>query len=169
MSGERNFRKRFSLLSFSIMLLIGPLKAQTHKQDHVSLGISYFNVLRKDKHALEGRIEYRSGMSIIKFKPFAGITLTSAGTFFGMGGFYYNFSLGNDFLITPSLAIGYFEKGNGYDLAYKLEFRSQIEILYVLKNDIRIGISLNHISNANLGKSNPGVESFALLYSIPIK
>lgn len=169
MLGEKNFNRHFPLLLFSILLLIGPLKAQTPGQNYVSLGISYFNFLRKDKHALEGRIEYRFESSVLKLKPFAGITLTSAGAFYGLGGFYYNFSLGDNFLITPSFGAGYFEKGSGHDLAYKLEFRSQIEILYILKNDIRIGISFNHVSNANLGKSNPGVESFALLYFIPIE
>jgi lipid A 3-O-deacylase len=169
MLGERNFGKHFLLLLFSILLLSAPLKAQANRHNHIMVGISYFNVLRKENNALEGRIEYRSEIPVIKLKPFAGMTLTSAGTFYGMGGLYYDFSLGSNFLITPSFAAGYFEKGSGFDLAYGLEFRSQIEILYVLKDDIRMGISFNHISNANLGKSNPGVESFAFLYSIPIK
>jgi lipid A 3-O-deacylase len=169
MQGERNFGRHFSLLLFSILLLSAPLKAQANRHNHIIVGISYFNVLRKDKNALEERIEYRSETSVFKLKPFAGLTLTSAGTFYGIGGFYYDFSLGSNFIITPSFATGYFEKGNGFDLSYRLEFRSQIEILYLLKNDIRIGISFNHISNASLGESNPGLESFAFLYSIPIK
>jgi hypothetical protein len=162
-------KKHFLPIIFFISLFLVPIKAQTARPDYLSFGISYFNVLRKDRNALEGRVEYRSEFTLLKLKPFAGITLTSAGAFYGLGGFYYDFSLGSHILFTPSFAAGYFEKGKGQDLAYKLEFRSQIEISYILQDNTRIGISLNHISNANLGRSNPGVESFAILYSIPIK
>ena len=36
-----------------------------------------------------------------------------------------------------------------------------------LKNDDRIGISLGHISNANIGNKNPGVEIISLSYQKP--
>ena len=38
---------------------------------------------------------------------------------------------------------------------------------YQLKNDDRIGISLGHISNANIGNKNPGVEIISLSYQKP--
>ena len=40
----------------------------------------------------------------------------------------------------------------------KLEFRTTLELSYQLNNDDRIGFSLGHISNANIGNKNPGVE-----------
>ena len=36
-----------------------------------------------------------------------------------------------------------------------------------LKNKNRIGISFSHISNANLGDKNPGVEILSFSYHIP--
>jgi len=35
-----------------------------------------------------------------------------------------------------------------------------------LKNNNRIGLSLGHISNANLGANNPGVEMLSLSYQV---
>ena len=35
------------------------------------------------------------------------------------------------------------------------------------KNENKIGLSLSHISNANLGNKNPGVEIISLVYQIP--
>ena len=50
---------------------------------------------------------------------------------------------------------------------FALEFRSQIELAVRLENDIRVGVSFSHISNASFGEENPGVESLALTYVIP--
>ena len=40
-------------------------------------------------------------------------------------------------------------------------------IAYELNNNNRIGISFSHISNANLGDKNPGVEILSFSYHIP--
>ena len=48
-----------------------------------------------------------------------------------------------------------------------LQFRTSFEVSYELKNKNRIGFSLSHISNANLGDKNPGVEILSLSYQIP--
>jgi len=36
----------------------------------------------------------------------------------------------------------------------------------VLKNENRIGLSFGHISNANIGDNNPGVEILSLSYQV---
>jgi len=36
-----------------------------------------------------------------------------------------------------------------------------------MQNKNRIGLSFSHISNANLGNKNPGVEIISLSYQIP--
>ena len=45
------------------------------------------------------------------------------------------------------------------DLGYELEFRSGIEIGYVFCNKSRLGVHFYHISNASLGRKNPGEEA----------
>ena len=60
-----------------------------------------------------------------------------------------------------------YEDGDGKKLGNNLEFRTTLEISYELKNKNRIGLSIGHISNANIGDKNPGAEIISLSYQIP--
>ena len=107
-------------------------------------------------------------------KPFAGIEVTTDSALYVVGGIYLEDNLGklltgnqNKWNFTPSFGLGYYDDGDGKKLGNKLEFRTTLEMSYQLKNDDRIGISLGHISNANIGNKNPGVEIISLSYQKP--
>ena len=107
-------------------------------------------------------------------KPFVGMEVTTDSALYVLGGIYLEDNLGklltgnqNKWNFTPSFGLGYYDDGDGKKLGNKLEFRTTIEISYQLKNDDRIGISLGHISNANIGNKNPGVEIISLSYQRP--
>ena len=107
-------------------------------------------------------------------KPFVGLEITTDSAFYVLGGIYLEDNLGklltgneNKWNFTPSFGLGYYDDGDGKILGNKLEFRTTLEISYQLKNDDRIGISLGHISNANIGNKNPGVEIISLSYQKP--
>ena len=72
------------------------------------------------------------------------------------------------FFFTPSFGAGIYDDGSGKKLGNDLQFRTSFEVSYELKNKNRIGISFSHISNANLGDKNPGVEilKFFLSYTL---
>ena len=183
---ESSFKKKFLLIGFFLIFLFTkPVEGketihfnpsnstQTNPNKNKSIarfiiGVSYFNAFRKERNAFEGRFEYRSSFTWLSLSPLIGITFTSSGAFYGMAGFYSDIFLGDKIIFTPGFAAGYFNKGMGHDLAYNLEFRTHLEISYTLQNNSRIGISFYHISNGNLGKSNPGAECFSFIYSLPI-
>ena len=107
-------------------------------------------------------------------KPFAGFEGTTDSATYYLMGIYLDDNAGvlftgesSKFLVTPSFGIGIYEEGDGKDLGNSIEFRSTIEVSYRLKNENRIGLSIGHISNANLGDKNPGVEVISLSYQIP--
>ena len=107
-------------------------------------------------------------------KPFIGIETTTDSAFYFLGGIYLEDNLGklligkeNKWNFTPSFGLGYYEDGNGKKLGNALEFRTTLELSYQLINDDRIGFSLGHISNANIGNKNPGVEIISLSYQKP--
>ncbi len=107
-------------------------------------------------------------------KPFLGIEVTSDSATYLLGGVYLEDNLGTLFVgeesnyrLTPSFGVGYYEDGDGKKLGNDIEFRTALEISYQLKNNNRIGISFSHISNANLGDKNPGVEVVNFSYQIP--
>lgn len=107
-------------------------------------------------------------------KPFAGFETTSESAFYIIGGIYLEDNLGNlfvgkksNFNFTPSFGAGYYSEGDGKKLGNTIEFRTTLEISYELNNKNRLGLSFGHISNANLGDNNPGVEILSFSYQVP--
>ena len=119
---------------------------------------------------------YEIGPSSYEFfniKPFAGIEGTSDSAYFLIAGVYLEDNIGtlltgesSNFIFTPSFGTGYYKDGDGKKLGNSIEFRTTLEISYQLKNNNRVGLSLGHISNANLGDNNPGVEILSLSYQV---
>jgi hypothetical protein len=107
-------------------------------------------------------------------KPFAGIEITSDSATYLVTGIYLEDNLGTLFtgeesniIFTPSFGVGYYDDGNGKKLGNNIEFRTTFEFSYQLFNKNRIGLSFGHISNANIGDKNPGVEILNFSYQIP--
>ena len=134
--------------------------------------------------AADFRYEYRSDKSLLDIgpeednffflKPFFGVEFTNDSASYFLTGIYLEDNLGelfegnkSKFFITPSFGAGIYDDGSGKKLGNDLQFRTSFELSYELKNKNRIGISFSHISNANLGDKNPGVEILSFSYHIP--
>ncbi len=107
-------------------------------------------------------------------KPFIGFENTGDNATYFLTGIYIEDNLGSlmqgkesKYNFTPSFGIGYYDDGSGKNLGNEIQFRTTLEISYELENKNRIGISFGHISNANLGDKNPGVEILNISYQIP--
>ena len=112
--------------------------------------------------------------NFFNLKPFLGFEATSDSATYFISGIYLEDNLGtlfvgekSNFNFTPSFGVGYYNDGDGKKLGHHVEFRTTIELSYQLKSEKRIGISFGHISNANIGDKNPGVEIFNISYQIP--
>ena len=93
--------------------------------------------------------------------PITGGFLTDKSAFYLYSGVQAEYKLGL-FTITPSFAPGYYHYGNGKDLGYPLEFKSEVQMSFDLNDSTHLGMSYNHISNASLGTKNPGANSYML-------
>ena len=93
------------------------------------------------------------------FSPITGAFITSKNAFYIYTGIQAEYQFGS-LAITPSFAPGYYGAGNGKDLGYPLEFKTEIQMSYDLSNTTHLGVSYNHISNASLGTKNPGANSY---------
>ena len=130
------------------------------------------------------RYEFRSEDSILDIgpkednffflKPFFGLELTNDSASYFLTGIYVEDNLGqlvdgekSKYYFTPSFGVGIYDDGSGKKLGNEIQFRTSLEVSYELKNKNRIGISFSHISNANLGDKNPGVEILSFSYHIP--
>ena len=134
--------------------------------------------------ATDFRYEYRSDKSLLDIgpeednffflKPFFGIEATADSASYFLTGVYVEDNLGKLFqgkssnlYFTPSFGTGFYDNGSGKNLGNSIQFRTSFEVSYELKNKNRVGISFSHISNANLGDKNPGVEILSFSYQIP--
>ena len=134
--------------------------------------------------AIDLRYERRFDNSVVEIgpesenffylKPFVGLETTSDSALYVLGGIYLEDNLGtlfvgddSNFIFTPSFGAGFYEDGEGKQLGNNIQFRTTFEFSYELKNKNRIGISYGHISNANLGDKNPGVEILSFSYQVP--
>ncbi len=94
-----------------------------------------------------------------KLSPITGGFITENKALYVYTGAQADFEFGS-FTITPSFAPGYYNQGDGKDLGYPLEFKSEVQISLDLNDSTRLGMSYNHISNASLGSKNPGANSY---------
>ena len=134
--------------------------------------------------ATDFRYEFRSDNSLLDIgpeednffflKPFFGVEYTNDSASYFLTGIYFEDNLGelfegnkSKYYFTPSFGAGFYDDGSGKKLGNNLQFRTSFEVSYELKNKNRIGISFSHISNANLGDKNPGVEILSFSYHIP--
>lgn len=153
---------------FILSLLTFPSILNAQSKNYLTLSGGNFDFNKKVNTSSFGRIEYRSAKKILFLHPITGAMVNSDGGFFIFVGITMDIHINNFLVLTPSFAPGFYNKGNGKDLFYALEFRSKIELALKLIHDIRIGFSLSHISNASLGPPNPGVENYALNLTIPL-
>ena len=134
--------------------------------------------------ATDIRYELRSDNSILDIgpkednffflKPFFGFEYTNDSATYFLTGIYFEDNLGelfeakkNKYFFTPSFGAGFYDDGSGKKLGNDIQFRTSFELSFELENTNRIGISFSHISNANLGDKNPGVEVLSISYQIP--
>jgi hypothetical protein len=133
--------------------------------DLLMASAGWVDVRRQRYSALELGLGYRGRGRFWAFRPGAGLTVTTGEAVYGWAGIAYDVRIGR-LILTPSFAPGLYRHGRGIDLGHPVEFRSQFEAGFRVSPRSRIGVSFSHMSNAGLGRTNPGVETLTLQYAI---
>ena len=146
----------------------------TKDPDSLALGAGIFDVRRRHDLPLKNDaglfdLEYRSDKQLWWFKPMIGAFGTTEGAFYTYAGIRLDVYFGDRLVFTPSFAPGLYHQGNGNDLGFEVEFRSSAEIAWRFDDFSRLSFGVSHISNASLGRKNPGVENLTVMYSIPFR
>ena len=152
-------------LMVAMLAAAGPAKAESRIL--ITGGAGAFDFLH-NYTAAEGRLEIRFSQSFFYLKPLIGTFFTNKGSVYAYFGLRGEIPLGSHFMIIPIAAVGYYEKGNGKDLGSHTEFKTGAEFDYVFDNGIRFGPAFDHVSNAGIGKHNPGEENLLLMVSVPL-
>lgn len=150
----------------STPLFLWAEKPSSAKLLYVGLGI--YDIIHDPHNALI-QLEYRSFLPKYRYlRPLIGAMATDKASLYVYGGIAGDIFLGEKFVLTPSFAPGFYFQGKGKDLHFPLEFRSSLELSYIFQNQGRFGAQFYHMSNASLGKKNPGAESLVFFYAIPL-
>ena len=91
--------------------------------------------------------------------PVTGFLFTADSATYLYTGVEANYKVGNVNL-TPSFTPGLYGAGDGKDLGHIVEFKTEVQFSLNLPGDSEFGLSYNHLSNASLGKKNPGANSY---------
>ena len=91
--------------------------------------------------------------------PITGGFVTENSAAYIYTGIEWNVDMGG-MIFTPSFAPGLYHEGDGKDLGHVLEFKSEVQLSYIVSNKTSFGVSYNHVSNASLGDKNPGANSY---------
>jgi len=146
---------------------VAPSVARAQDPSFLSVSAGRYDFNRNKDPAWEGGLQYRSDLKLWVFQPMIGVMHNTHATTDIYAGISLDVFLGNRIVVRPSFAPGYYHRGGGEDLGDALEFRSAIEFAYRFDDRSRLGVEVYHMSNASLGKINPGEESINLVYSLP--
>ena len=92
--------------------------------------------------------------------PITGGFVTENSAAYIYTGVEWNYAMGDKLRFTPSFAPGIYHEGDGKDLGHALEFKTEVQLSYLISESTNLGMSYNHISNASLGDKNPGANSY---------
>ena len=149
-----------------------PAVKQKQELGLLNFTVGRINVSRGDNSSQQYGIEYRFKTLFrpwdFSLRPAIGFTVANDSAKYYYTDLKHDFYPGDNWLITPSFGVGYFEDSKEIKLGSKLEFRSGVEFAYEFENSVRAGIAIFHLSNASTAKNNPGTEVAVFSLSIPM-
>lgn len=139
------------------------------RRPHVIVGGGYYFAGPNHSGGIV-QLEYRSENFFFNyFRPQVTLALPELkGAFLGAG-IGVDLYVTDHIVLSPSFEPGVYYKGGSRDLGYPIEFRSTFEAAYETDCGWRWGAQFYHISNASLGKHNPGAEALVFFLGIPLK
>ena len=94
-----------------------------------------------------------------KISPITGFMITDNADTYFYTGVQAEYKIGK-LNLTPSFSPGIYTVGDGKDLGSPLEFKSEVQLSIDLLPGSKLAYSQSHISNADLGDTNPGADSY---------
>ncbi len=163
-----------NLLVF-VLLIAAKVAESATIPDYLSFAAGVFDFTREKHRTFEFDAEYKFHLNCLKspnryleFRPLVGIMGTAKKSVYIYAGINFDLLFFDHLLFAPGFAAGYYAQGSGKDLGYPLEFRSGIELAWQFTGWVRLGIHFYHLSNASIGRRNPGEESLVVFYDIPL-
>jgi lipid A 3-O-deacylase len=131
----------------------------------ISTGAAIF---QDDGRGAEIYIRRDAGVRFGPFQPTVGASLTSEGAAWVGGGALYTLQGPQAIYLQGHIMPGLYRPGGGGpDLGGSLQFRSGLEVGYETASGLRLGLAVDHRSNAEFYGDNPGLETVQFRVSFP--
>ena len=142
-------------------------QGETDAYFSLSAGQGYF---QEDEFGEEIYLRYEAPKEFGPFQLAFGASATNDGALWAGAGAVHAKTFADDRLYfrLEALAGIYDEGTDGPDLGSPIEFRTGAEIGAQFKSGLRIGVSADHRSNAEISSTNPGYETIQLRISFPL-
>ena len=157
----------------SLGLLAGfSARAQDPQSDtrYLSMAVGHVAILDgnvEDPGVL--KIEYRFGpFSRWQLHPAIGTAHNEGGAMFLFTFLERDFPLNKHWVLSANFGMGTFRDGDKIRLGSSLEFRSGIKMAFQFDNAVRLGLGFFHLSNAGIGRTNPGTEPLFVHIAFPL-
>ncbi len=154
---------------FALALLVAaPLRAETPAL--LSLDAGVFDFLH-DKKAGAFDLQYRGRPLLWWFRPVLGAMFDTDNAAYAYGGLALEIWFGSQIVLTPDAVVGAYGNGDrkAKNLGNTVEFRTGADLAWRFQSNTRLGIGFHHISNAGIGKNNPGTELITVNYAVPFE
>jgi lipid A 3-O-deacylase len=149
----------------SIRGSLGPKVAATTSELALTAGVG--GVFDAERFA-EGGLELQLRPGLFGLQAILGATSAENESFYGYLGLRREF-IRDPLYVAVFTGLGRFRLGERPDLGGGLEFRSGIELGFRAPEDWRVGLVLYHLSNGGIERRNPGSETLALTWSVPLR
>ena len=136
--------------------------AETVPEPNVLAAIVGINNLRHHEHQEYGGIQARFAVSWHGIHPFVQGAFSGRGSDYAGGGIFYAWDLPHSFKLTIASGPGWYRHDNADpQLGSAVEFASWLELSREVGGR-RVGLNFAHVSNAHIGRINPGTEGVGL-------
>lgn len=140
-------------------------------QDNTSffgLSIGMYDAFTHGQKAGAINVEWQPGVKIAGFlQPLFGGFATNEGSMMGYGGVGVPFNITDNIFLMPSVAVGAYKEGAGYDLDRTFAVRYGTELAYQFADKSRLGLNAHIISNARSFDKEDRTEVISLVYTMP--
>ena len=157
---------RAAVMVVACLLLLKPAIAQnsaTGDEIRFTAGVAGVFDDTRDGHL---RVEYHFDRKLFfDIRPYLTAGYSADGSFHAGGGLELTHPISDNWRFTVASGPVFYDRNGGVDLGDQLEFISYAEIATEISQDVWIGANIAHISNASLGRINPGREMIGISLS----
>lgn len=112
--------------------------------------------------------EWQPGVRIAGFlQPIFGAMGTTKGTLYGYAGIGVPINVTEHVFLMPSVAVGGYKKGDGYDLDRSVVYKAGTELAYQFNDKSRLGLNFHVLTNGTSLNRADRAEIVALTYTMP--